>query len=116
MTYNEHLADRIYRILTDKKVDFYEKKMFGGLCFMVNDKMCIGIVKNELMARIGEAKYTEALSKKGCSEMTFTGRSMKGFIYINDEAIDLDLDLEYWIQLALDFNPKAKSSKKRKNK
>lgn len=111
MAYNEYLADRISSFLKDKKVNFYEKKLFGGLCFMVNDKMCVGIIKDELMARIGKEKYGEALLKRGCSEMTFTGKPMKGYVYLNDEAIDLESDLEYWLQLALDFNPKAKSSK-----
>jgi TfoX/Sxy family transcriptional regulator of competence genes len=117
MAYNEHLADRINVILNDKNANFYEKKMFGGLCFMVDDKMCIGIVKEELMSRIGEAKYAEALSKTGCREMNFTGRPMKGYVFVDEDAIDLDADLEYWVQLALDFNPFAKASKKRlKNK
>ncbi|WP_298368016.1 TfoX/Sxy family protein [uncultured Lutibacter sp.] len=115
MAYNQHLADRINRCLTDKNVNFYEKKMFGGLCFMVEDKMCVGIIKNELMARIGTEKYAEALTKKGCKEMTFKGRPMKGYVYLDDDALDLDADLEYWIQKALDFNPFAKSSKKSVN-
>ena len=97
------MADRIHRFLQEKKVNFYEKKMFGGICFMVEDKMCVGIIKNELMARIGAEKYAEALSKEGCKEMTFTGRPMKGYVDLNEDALDLDVDLEYWIQLALDF-------------
>jgi len=113
MAYNEHLADRITRILKDKKLNFFEKKMFGGLCYMVNDKMCVDIIKNELMARIGEGKYEHALTKKGCKEMNFTGRAMKGYVYLDEDALDLDVDLEYWIQLALDFNPLAKASKRR---
>jgi TfoX/Sxy family transcriptional regulator of competence genes len=113
MAYNEHLADRIQQILVDKKVNFFEKKMFGGLCFMVEEKMCVGIVKEELMARVGEENYQEALTKKGCKEMTFTGKPMKGYVYIDAEALDLDADLEYWLQLALDFNPKAKATKKK---
>jgi TfoX/Sxy family transcriptional regulator of competence genes len=113
MAYNEHLADRINGILKEKNANFYEKKMFGGLCFMVEEKMCIGIVKEEIMARIGEDKYTEALLKHGCREMNFTGQPMKGYVFIDEASIDLDDDLEYWVQLALDFNPFAKSSKKR---
>ena len=105
MAYNEHLADRINQYLESKKVNFFEKKMFGGLCFMVNDKMCVGIVKDELMARIGVEKYEKALKKNGCSEMNFTGRPMKGYVFLNEEATDLDADLEYWLQLSLDFNP-----------
>ncbi|WP_245949163.1 TfoX/Sxy family protein [Lutibacter citreus] len=107
------MADRINRILNDKKVNFFEKKMFGGLCFMVENKMCVGIIKDELMARIGTENYKEALLKEGCSEMTFTGRPMKGYVYLNADALDLDNDLEYWLQLALNFNPLAKASKKK---
>lgn len=86
--------------------------MMGGLCFMVDDKMCIGIIKNQLMCRIDHAIYEEALSKTGCKEMNFTGKAMKGYVYVEPEAIDSEIDLEYWIQLCLDFNPKAKSSKR----
>ena len=113
MTYNEHLADRINSFFKAENVCFFEKKMFGGLCFMVDNKMCVGIVKDELMARIGEQKYVEALTKKGCKEMTFTGRPMKGYVYLDEDSLDLDADLEYWLQMALDFNPLAKASKKK---
>lgn len=113
MAYNGQLADRVNRILNDKNVNFYEKKMFGGLCFMVEDKMCVGIVKDELMARIGTENYTKALTKKGCKEMTFTGKPMKGYVYLDAEVLDFEEDLEYWIQQALDFNPFAKASKKK---
>jgi TfoX/Sxy family transcriptional regulator of competence genes len=114
MAYNEFLGDRIRQVLNDKNVNIFEKRMFGGLCFMVENKMCLGIVKDEVMARIGIDAYKEALRKPGCSEMNFTGRPMKGYVFLSDEAIDLDVDLEYWIQLALDFNPLAKASIKRK--
>ena len=113
MAYDIFLADRIHNILNDKKVNFYEKKMFGGLCFLVDDKMCIGIVKDEVMARIGPEKYDEALLIAGCSEMSFTNRPMKGYVFLNENATDMDKDLEYWVQLTLDYNPLAKSSKKK---
>jgi TfoX/Sxy family transcriptional regulator of competence genes len=113
MAFNEFLADRIRQILVERNADFFEKKMFGGLCFMVDNKMCLGIVKDEAMARIGVAAYTDALAKPGCSEMNFTGRPMKGYVFLNDDAIDLDTDLEYWVDLALSFNPFAKASKKK---
>ena len=80
---------------------------------MVKDKMCMGIEKHKLMARIGPDAYQSALKKKGCHEMDFTGRPMKGYVYVDPSAIDLDSDLEYWVQLCLDYNPKAKSSKKK---
>ena len=116
MPYNEFLGDRIRQVLNDSTVNFFEKKMFGGLCFMVENKMCLGVVKDEIMARIGENAYRESLRKVGCNEMNFTGRPMKGYVFLTDEAIDLDADLEYWVQLALDFNPMAKASKKRVSK
>ena len=116
MAYNEHLGDRIEQILKDKKAPYYTKKMFGGLCFMVDEKMCLGIVKDELMARIGTDAYEDALQKEHCKEMNFTGRAMKGYVFIEGEGIDMDEDLEYWVQKCLDFNPLAKASKKRTKK
>lgn len=113
MAYDEYLADRVGRVLRDKHISFDEKKMMGGLCFMVDDKMCIGIIKDELMARIDPAVYTDVLTKPGCKEMTFTGKPMQGYVFVEAEAMDNDEDLEYWIKLCLDFNPKAKSSKKK---
>ena len=113
MAFNEFLGDRIRQILEDRSVDFFEKRMFGGLCFMVDNKMCLGIVKDEVMARIGVDAYDDALQKPGCNEMNFTGRPMKGYVFLTDGAIDLDTDLENWVQLALDFNPLAKASKKK---
>jgi len=120
MAYNEFLSDRIHQILQEKKVNFYAKKMMGGLCFMVDDKMCCGIhydKKREtdlLMARIGEEVYKEAIKREGSHPMDFTGRPMKGYVFVTPDGFDLDKDLEYWIQLCLDFNPLAKSSKKKK--
>ena len=64
MAYNEYLGDRVRLVLRDKSVNFFEKRMFGGLCFMVDDKMCIGVVKDEVMARIGPDPYSDALKKK----------------------------------------------------
>jgi len=122
MAYDEFLADRARQILKQKSVGFEEKKMMGGLCFMVDDKMCFGIHidKNTdtslFMARVGVDQYENALSRSYCSEMTFTGRSMKGYVFVSAEGIDSDKDLESWIQMCLDFNPMAKSSKKRKTK
>jgi TfoX/Sxy family transcriptional regulator of competence genes len=116
MAYDEYLADRIRLAFKEKSVPFKEKKMMGGLCFMVNDKMCAGIIKNNLMARIDPEIYEHALTMKGCREMDFTKRPMIGYVYVEPDSLDMDSDLEYWIQLCLDFNPKAKASKKRKQK
>lgn len=114
MAYDEFLVDRVRNILNDKKVYSEEKKMMGALTFMVDNKMCVGVIKDNLMARIDPEIYEEALTKEGAKEMDFTGRPMKGYVFISPEGVDMGEDLEYWIQLCLDFNPKAKSSKKKK--
>ncbi|NND62236.1 MAG: TfoX/Sxy family protein [Flavobacteriaceae bacterium] len=122
MAYDEFLAERIRRIFQKEKSNFYEKKMFSGLCFMVEDKMCCGIhydKKKEtdlLMARIGEEVSEEALKQEGCHPMDFTGRPMRGYVFVTPEGFDSDTDLEKWIRMCLDFNPMAKASKKRRKK
>lgn len=113
MAYNEKLTDRVREALTNQKA-VEEKKMMGGLTFMVNGKMCVGILKDELMVRIDPEVYEMALQKKGCREMNFTGKPMKGFVFISPEGTSSKKDLDYWIDLALDFNKKAKASKKKK--
>lgn len=122
MAYDEFLADRARNILKQKTVFFEEKKMMGGICFMVDDKMCFGmhIDKNTdsslFMARVGIDQYEKALSRPYCSEMTFTGRSMKAYVFVSADGIDTDEDLENWVQMCLDFNPLAKKSKKKAKK
>lgn len=113
MGYSEYLADRISRSLHEMHVIFEERKMFGGLCFMVDNKMCIGINDDMLMARVGPEFYEEALTKSGAETMEFTGRPMKGYVYVRDEGIDSEEQLNFWIERCLEFNPKAKSSKKK---
>lgn len=115
MAYDEKLAYRIREILVEQP-EIEEKQMMGGLAFMVNKKMCVGVFRDELMARIDPAIYEDSLEKYGCHTMNFTGKPMKGWVLISPEGIDKVKDLEYWIALALDFNQKAKASKKKKAK
>lgn len=114
MAYDEFLADRLRRIFSQKNIYVEEKRMFGGLCFMVDDKMCVGPHEEKLMVRINPEIYEEALTKKGCTKMMFTGREMKGYVFVDPEGMDNEADLEYWVDKALEFNPKAKSSKKKR--
>lgn len=117
MAYDEYLGERINQIMLSKKLSFYPKKMMGGLVFMVNNKMCCGIHNdkkygdNLLMAKIGENAYEKEIQKEECLPMDFTGRPMKGYIFIIPEGFDSDKDLEYWIQKALDFNHKSYGGK-----
>ena len=81
---------------------------------MVNDKMCVGVEQERLMVRIDPDKYEEAMEIEGCRPMDFTGKSMKGFVFVDIDALSTKKKLEYWIELALEFNKKAKPSKKKK--
>ena len=114
MAYNEKLADRTREIiaLTQKNVE--EKKMFGGLCFMVNDKMCVGVEKERLMVRLDPAIFDEVVEKEGCKPMDFTGRIMKGYVFVGAEVLNTKRKLGYWLNLALEFNAIAKVSKRKK--
>jgi TfoX/Sxy family transcriptional regulator of competence genes len=99
MAYDEGLFERLREIFEDRR-DVEEKKMFGGIAFMVRGHMCVGIVGETLMARIGPDEYDKALKKKHVREMDFTGKPMKGFIYIDPEGFESDKDLRYWVALS----------------
>lgn len=109
MAYSEFLADRIrVRLSNVGKVE--EKKMMGGLVFMVNDKMCLGVDQEKangqdrLMVRVGKLPYQELLGKRGSRVMDFTGSVMRGFLFIGPEGFDYEEDLDFWVQKALEFN------------
>ena len=111
MPYNEKLADRIREALVDaRKVE--EKKMFRGVCFMVNKKMCVCVGENEVMCRIDPEKYEEALEKNGCRPMMRNNKPIKGYVYVDEQGYQNKKDFHYWIGLCLEFNKKAKASKK----
>ena len=116
MAYSEKLAKRMDQWFEDKGILVETKKMFGGLCYLVNDKMLAGVNGKQLMARIDPEIYEDALKKTGAAPMDFTGRAMKGFVFVGEEGLVSDEALEDWIVLCLDYNPKAKSSKKKKTK
>ena len=87
--------------------------MFGGSCYMVNGKMCVGGVKDEMMCRIGPDVYEESLLKPGCREMEFTGKPMTGYVFVSEEGMRSKKQFDHWIGLCLEFNHKAKASKKK---
>lgn len=111
MAYNELLANRIREALVNEN-QVEEKKMMGGLCFMVNGKMCVGIMKDEMMCRIDPDVYEQALEKPGCRAMDMGGKVMKGYVLVDEYGMKTQNDFAYWIDLCLTFNPKAKASKK----
>jgi len=113
MAYSEKLADRIRERLAEIP-NVEEKSMMGGLTFMVNDKMCVGIIKDELMCRIDPDIHETVIEKTGCRTMDFTNRPMKGYVMINESGLQTEKEFDFWIWLSLDFNLRAKASKKRK--
>jgi TfoX/Sxy family transcriptional regulator of competence genes len=113
MAYNEKLTARIREALAHlPKVE--EKRMFRGVTFMVNNKMCITAGDNKIMCRIDPAIHEEVIKRNGCETVKMKGREYKGYVYVSEEGIKTKKDLDYWINLALDFNKLAKSSKKKK--
>jgi TfoX/Sxy family transcriptional regulator of competence genes len=94
MAYDQQLADRVRELLSVRE-DVTEKEMFSGICFMVDDKMCICVSGTELLCRMNN------------------GRVMKDYVYVEDIAFDNQNKLKHWVGLCLEFNPKAKSSKKK---
>jgi len=112
MAYNIKLADRIRETLMDLP-NVTEKEMFRGICFMVNDKMCVCVSGNEMMCRIGAEAAEIALENSYVRQMISRGIPMKDYVYVSEEAWHNQKDFDSWIKLCLDFNPKAKASKKK---
>ena len=100
MAYDEGLAERIRGILADRH-DVSERKMFGGIAFMIRGHMSVGIVKEDLMVRVGPEEHEELVRQPHARPMDFTGRPMKGFLYVASPGLDADEDLERWVGYGL---------------
>jgi TfoX/Sxy family transcriptional regulator of competence genes len=103
MAYDEGLAERI-RVLTAEMDGIEEKKMFGGIAFMRNGHMLVGLLKDELMARVGKAAHDDAVAEPHARIMDFTGRPMQGYIVVAPAGIDTDARLRAWIDRCVTFN------------
>ena len=102
MAYSQELAERA-RFQLMGRTTFSERKMFGGLTFMVRGHMCCGIVGDELMVRVGPEAHPEALLRPYAREMDFTGKALKGMVYVGIEGIEQDDDLGDWLARGLEF-------------
>ena len=102
MPFDEALAKRVRALLRGPH-SLQEKRMFGGLAFMVNGHMCCGIVGSNFVVRTGPKQYEAALSKPHARPMDFTGRPMRGFVYVGPDGYQLTRDLKAWIQRGLHF-------------
>ena len=97
MAFDEGLAERIRALLVGE-ADTHERKMFGGLCFLCGGNMSCGIVGDELMVRVGPERWSDALKRPHAREMDFTGRSMKGMVYVGVNGFAEDADLARWVE------------------
>lgn len=112
MPYDLKLADRIRTYLSDfPKLKIQEKKMFRGLTFMVNGKMCVCVSGENLMCRFDPLLHEEIMKKKGVQPMIMRGRTFKGYCYVEPAGFKSKKDFEQWIDRCLDFNKRAKASK-----
>jgi TfoX/Sxy family transcriptional regulator of competence genes len=116
MAYDEHLADRVRHQLAQRHVRFEEKRMMGGLCLMVDGKMCLGITDDRLMVRLAADEIAARLAEPHVRPMDFTGRPLRGFLFVEAPGVDRDDDLGTWVQRALDFNPRAQASRPTRRK
>ena len=102
MPYDERLAERVTSILKRKR-GITHKKMFGGLCYLVNGNMCCGVEKDRLVVRVGPDKYEEVLKRKHVRPMDFTGRPLKGFVYVTAPGLKRSDALKKWVDLGVEF-------------
>jgi len=113
MAYNEQTAERVRKALSGTK-KLVEKKMFGGIAFMINNKMCVGVDKDDLMIRCLPEMNDELLSKKGVRPFDLTGKPMKGWLLVSPEGTKSKKDFDWWIELAKTSNKEVANPKKKK--
>lgn len=107
MAYNKTLANRIVSKLVDRNVQFEEKKMMGGIAFMINDKMCFGVIKENMMLRVMDEHYDNLLEMPHCRQMDFTGKPLKNFLFVEQEGLLKEADFENYINLGIEFGDKG---------
>jgi TfoX/Sxy family transcriptional regulator of competence genes len=102
MAFDEGLAQRIREALAAER-GVSEKRMFGGIAFLLNGNMAVGVVKDSLMVRVGPDNYETLVAESNAREMDFTGKPMKGFVYVGAEGLATDADLARWVGYGLSF-------------
>lgn len=102
MSYDENLAERIRKILSRRR-GVAEKKMFGGLAFMLEGNMCCGVIDRDLVARVGPARYEDALSDPRARPMDFTGKPLGGYVYVGPAGCRSDDALKKWLEWSIEF-------------
>ena len=115
MAYDEALAHRLRDLLAKEK-GVSAKEMFGGIAFLIDGKMFVGVVKDELMARVGKERHAELIKRLGARTMDFTGRPMIGYIFVTSKGFKAAKDLKFWVQTSLEFTKTVKKKPAPKKK
>ena len=102
MAFDEILSERVRRVLSSHP-GYEEQRMFGGICFMIGGSMCCGVVKDDLMVRVGSEQHAECGAEPGARPMVFTGKPMDGYLYVSNEGMATDEALERWILRCVRF-------------
>jgi hypothetical protein len=102
MAYDATLADRLRKAPSDFS-GVTERRMFGGLAFMLEGHLCCGVVGDEAVVRVGPEEYSSALARPHARQMNFTGKPLKGFVYVGPQGVETDGDLRAWIGRAMQF-------------
>lgn len=102
MAYDEKIAKRLSKVFSEHK-DVKEKKMFGGIAYMFKNYMCVGVINDLLMVRVGPEQYEDTLSEDHVRPMDFTGRAMKGYVYVETAGFKTDNSLRKWVQKGIKF-------------
>ena len=106
MAYNQERTEQVRQALSHIP-DVQERKMFGSVGFIVNGKLCIGVGDHKdhsMMVRVGPEMYQQGLGKKGAHPAIMRGREHPGYIFLTEDAVKTQADMDYWIKLALEFN------------
>jgi len=115
VAFDENLAGRV-REYMGTRPGYSEKKMFGGLCFLINGNMCCGINEQDLMLRVGPDLYDQTLARPGARPMDFTGRALRGMVYVGPEHLQAARALTGWVDMALGFVESLPAKKPKKPK
>jgi TfoX/Sxy family transcriptional regulator of competence genes len=113
MAHDEALAERVKAAL-GRAPQLEEKRMFGGITFMVRGKMCVSVGKGRIMCRIDPTIHDAVLQRRGCRTVVMKGRQFRGYVHVDAEAVRTKDELGYWIGLALDYNRKARAAPRKK--
>jgi len=114
MAYDEKIAERLSKVFGEHK-GVVEKKMFGGIAFMYKDHMCVGVIDDLLMVRVGPEHYEKVLSEEHVRPMDFTGRAMKGYVYVEPAGFKTEKNLKKWVDKGILFVKTLPPKKPKRN-